>query len=93
MEDGAPPQITQITALLQAHFGDQHVISRGFPTAWPPLSPDINPCDFWLWGFLNHHVNKGNVQTVLQLSKNITCHISSTDRKTLRAIVEHVLNT
>ena len=34
MQDGAPPHIArQVTALLRAHFG-------GFPTAWPPRSPD-----------------------------------------------------
>ncbi|GFX34552.1 uncharacterized protein TNCV_3657901 [Trichonephila clavipes] len=21
---------------------------RAFPTAWPPRSPDLNPCDLWL---------------------------------------------
>ncbi|GFX25433.1 uncharacterized protein TNCV_1424171 [Trichonephila clavipes] len=26
--------------------------SRVFPTAWPPRSPDLNPCDFWLWGYI-----------------------------------------
>ena len=46
MQDGAPPHIEQqVTALLWAHFGDERIISRGFSTAWPPRSPDLNPCD------------------------------------------------
>ncbi|KAJ4442652.1 hypothetical protein ANN_04241 [Periplaneta americana] len=32
-------------------FGDC-VISRHCPTMWPPRSPDFNPADFWLWGYL-----------------------------------------
>ena len=44
---GAPPHVArQVTAMLRAHFGDEHIISWGFPTAWPPRSPDLNPCDF-----------------------------------------------
>ena len=37
MQDSVPPHIArQVTALLWAHFGDEHVISKGFLTAWPP---------------------------------------------------------
>jgi hypothetical protein len=41
LHDGAP-----------AHFNRaaQHVLSN---TAWPPLSPDLNPLDSYLWGHLN----------------------------------------
>jgi hypothetical protein len=27
-------------------------IGTGGPTAWPPRSPDFNPLDFYLWGYL-----------------------------------------
>ena len=41
MQDSAPAHIAQqVTALLRAHFGDKHIISRGFPTAWPPRSEE-----------------------------------------------------
>ena len=40
MKVGAPHHIAlQVTALLWTHFGDEDVISRGFPTAWLPHSP------------------------------------------------------
>jgi hypothetical protein len=29
-----------------------HVISRNGDVAWPPCSPDLSPCDFFLWGHL-----------------------------------------
>ena len=34
------------------------VIARGQPTEWPPRSPDLTQCDFFLWGFV-----KGNIFT------------------------------
>ncbi|GBN97941.1 hypothetical protein AVEN_72146-1 [Araneus ventricosus] len=56
MQDGAPPHIDRrVKQLLRQHFTDSWVISRHFPTAWPPRSPDITPCDFWL-GFLKDNI-------------------------------------
>ena len=51
MQDGAPPHIAiPVQQLLRQAFTDARVISRCFSTAWPPRSPDLTPCDFWLWG-------------------------------------------
>ncbi|GBL84603.1 hypothetical protein AVEN_191069-1 [Araneus ventricosus] len=47
MHDGAPPHSDRrVKQLLRQHFKDARVISRHFPTAWPPRSPDITFCDF-----------------------------------------------
>ncbi|GFV38715.1 uncharacterized protein TNCV_4420831 [Trichonephila clavipes] len=46
MQDGAPPHIGLcVQQFLWQHFTNDRVISRAFPTAWPPRSPDLNPCD------------------------------------------------
>ena len=68
----------------------RRIISSGFRTALPPRSPDLNPCDFWLWGFLKDYVYRRNIQTDLELKESILSHVSSIDRETLRAAVEHV---
>ncbi|GBM02659.1 hypothetical protein AVEN_258959-1 [Araneus ventricosus] len=48
MQDGAPLNIaTPVKQLLNLHFGNDIIIRLHFPTAWPPRSPDLNPCDFW----------------------------------------------
>ena len=80
-----------MTALLRAHFGNEHVISRGFRTALPPRSLDLNSCVFWLWGFLIDHAYSENIQTVPELEDNILRHVSSTDRENLCATVEHAI--
>ncbi|GFU90423.1 uncharacterized protein TNCV_3948531 [Trichonephila clavipes] len=52
MQDGAPTQnVPQVKTLLSADFGDNRVISKHFQNAWLSRLPDLNPCDFWLWGF------------------------------------------
>ncbi|GFW42081.1 uncharacterized protein TNCV_1905391 [Trichonephila clavipes] len=53
MQDGAPPHIARrVKDLLRKSFGDDRVLSRHFHHAWPPRSPDLSPCDYWLWGYL-----------------------------------------
>ena len=91
-QDGAPPHVArQVIALLGVHFGDERVISRGFPIAWSPRFPELKPCDNWLWKFLKDHVYKGNIETVPELKESITCHVSSIDRETLHAAIEYGL--
>lgn len=56
MQDGAPAHILNgVKQFLTQHFGDR-IISRHFPNFWPPRSPDLNPCDYWLWGYLQSKV-------------------------------------
>ncbi|GFS83049.1 uncharacterized protein TNCV_1286731 [Trichonephila clavipes] len=57
MQHGTNPHVgRQVKALLSASFGDNRVISRYCPDAWPSRSLDLNPCDFWLWRFLKDPV-------------------------------------
>ncbi|GBM22653.1 hypothetical protein AVEN_144438-1 [Araneus ventricosus] len=57
VQDGAPPNIANpVKRLFSMHFRNYRIITRHFLTNWPPRSPDINPCDFWLWGYVKHVV-------------------------------------
>ena len=73
------------------HFGDEGVISIGFPTAWAHLSADLKPCDFLLWGFHKIYVYREIIQTIPELKASITRHVSSIYRETLHATVEHII--
>jgi hypothetical protein len=66
-QDGAPPHTANETKdLLVSKFGMNRVISKGFPLSWPPYSPDLSPCDFWLWNDLKTHVYALPRPTTLQ---------------------------
>lgn len=92
MQDGAPPHIgRQVQRLLREHFSDSRIISRAFPTAWPPRSPDLNPCDFWLWGFLKSVVYQGHVPDIATLKDRITLHVRQITSDMLRVAVENVV--
>ncbi|GBN24600.1 hypothetical protein AVEN_221997-1 [Araneus ventricosus] len=92
MQDGALLHIVRaVQALLHAHFGDDQVFSRSFPTGLPPRSPDLNHCDFWLWGFLKNCIHGGSIRTLPELKANITRHVPAIDRETLRATIGHAI--
>ena len=59
-QDGAPPHwYRPARTWLDNHFG-QRWIGRNGPTAWPPRSPDLTVCDFWLWGHVKQIVYRQN---------------------------------
>ena len=38
---------------------------------WAPYSPDCNPCDFFLWGYLKEKVDQPLPTTMLALKRKI----------------------
>ena len=47
-QDGAPPHRTVAVSEFLTEFFGAHVISMNHPISWPPRSPDLTPCDFFL---------------------------------------------
>ena len=53
-QDGAPAhRLIEVRDRLNRVFGNNRVIGLGHDVEWPPRSPDLTPCDFFLWGYLN----------------------------------------
>ncbi|GFW82664.1 uncharacterized protein TNCV_3492361 [Trichonephila clavipes] len=76
MQDGAPPHITRcVKDVLKHHFTEERVISRQFRHLWPPRSPDLNPCDFWLWGHLKQLVSCDQPKTLPDFKDSISRHV------------------
>ena len=61
------------TAEIQSFFGDR-VISKGL---WPPLSPDLTPPDYFLWGYLKWRVYHNKPRAIDALKANITEEIQA----------------
>ena len=76
--------------LLKRHFRSNRLISRYCPAACLPESPELNPCDFWLWGYPKNVVYSGPIANLAELKTRITQHISNVTPETLRFVVEHV---
>ena len=71
MQDGAPPHYkTEVRNWLHENLQDRW-IGRAGPHEWPARSPDLTPCDFFLWGFLKEQVYKTNPTCVDELEHSI----------------------
>ena len=55
-QDGAPPHRSHEVRNWLAELFRHHVISLYYDVEWPPLSPDLTPCDYFLWGHLKSKV-------------------------------------
>ncbi|GBM96917.1 hypothetical protein AVEN_105156-1 [Araneus ventricosus] len=73
------------------HFGNDRIISRHFPTTWPPRSPHLNPCDFWLRGYLKDVVYGGPILNLAELKNRITQHIYNITTETLQSVLLHAV--
>ncbi|GBM80600.1 hypothetical protein AVEN_151507-1 [Araneus ventricosus] len=58
------------------------------PIVWPPSSPDVNPCDFFLWGHLKLLVYMTPVGTPEDLKARIV--VVAADIKSIPGIFERV---
>ncbi|GBM94030.1 hypothetical protein AVEN_2697-1 [Araneus ventricosus] len=90
MQDGASLYtFNSVMGLLTMHFVDDRIISRHFPTNWLPITPDLNPCDFWLWGLSE----RPSVHWPdFKLKPLIAQHIHNISTDTLQSVVEHVIS-
>ena len=98
MQDGARPHRTQqVFQALNSVFNgrvigldaDQHM--EGAMT-WPQYSPDLNPCDFFLWGYLKEIVWKSNPKTVPELQRAITSAFGTIEKSLCERVMASFKN-
>ena len=56
VQDGAPPHCSAEVRGWLADFFRNHVIALNHDTEWPPRSPDLTTCDYFLWSYLKRKV-------------------------------------
>ena len=65
------PLFRQIFGIPWPVFSWCRLIPRRTDFPWPPYSPDLNPCDYFLWGCLKKRIYDNNPQTLADLKDNI----------------------
>lgn len=85
-QDGAPPHFTlAVRECLNENFPERW-IGRGGPILWSPRSPDLNPLDYFVWGFLKDKVYGSKINSFDHLIERIT-------EETSNLQAEHLSNT
>lgn len=68
--DGAPPHYDlNVRDYLRNNF--RLWIGRGGTVAWPPRSPDLNPLDYYFWGYLKQEVYRTPVESAEEVRNRI----------------------
>lgn len=89
-QDGATPHTTNsVLDCLKKKFGER-LISRRTDFVWPPRSPDLTPCDFFLWGYLKSKVYTTPVNDLLTLKQKITATINEIPQEMLTNVFENI---
>ncbi|GFV43024.1 transposable element Tc3 transposase [Trichonephila clavipes] len=88
-QDGATCHTARATIdLLKDTFGDR-LISRFGPVSWPPISCDLTPLDYFLWGYVKSLVHADKPQTLDHLEDNIRRVIADIRPQMLEKVIEN----
>ncbi len=82
-QDGALPlRKKEVQDWLKSKFGD-HFLDLA---TWPPRSPDLNPCEFFLRGTLKGKVYNHKPKDVEELKQKIEREVKEFKKSNLKAI-------
>jgi hypothetical protein len=88
VQDGATPHTANsVQNYLKSKFSDRFFTKD----IWPPRSPDINPCDFFLWGYLKDRVYNPMPKTVDELKANIKREFKKITEQMLKSTFSNFL--
>ena len=69
--DGALPFFSHVLRRYLNHKFPNRWIGRGYAQNWPPRSPDLNPLDYHMWGYMKAMVYEQKVNTREELHQRI----------------------
>lgn len=82
-QDGATPHTAdKVQKWLSEKFSNRFIDKK----KWPPRSPDLNPCDYYLWGYLKSVAYNPLPKTLNDLKANIEREIKKISKETLKSV-------
>ncbi|XP_039280434.1 uncharacterized protein LOC120350562 [Nilaparvata lugens] len=88
-QDGATSHTARVSMDLMRNLFPNRLISRNGDIQWPPRSPDLSSCDFFLWGYLKSKVFETRPATIQNLKMRITQEIRAITPEVLRRVSEN----
>ena len=86
-QDFATAHTADNSCEISTMFKDR-IINNGL---WPPRSPDLTPCDFYLWTTVKERVCQSNPHTFQELRDNIKLEITKISAEELKIVNENLL--
>ena len=88
-QHGATAHTARASMTVVRQMFPQHVISRFGDVSWPPRSPDLSACDFFLWGYLKSKVYVPKPRTVDDLKVSIREEIATVPQEMLVNVMQN----
>ena len=88
-QDGATAHTARASMTVVRQMFPQHVVSRFGDVPWPPRSPDLSACDFFLWGYLKSKVYVRKPRTVDDLKVSIREEIATVPQEMLVNVMQN----
>lgn len=88
-QDGATAHTSRRSMEVLREMFPGHVISLRGDIGWPARSPDLNPCDYFLWGYLKSKVYINRPQSIEQLKRAICQEVAAIPQEMTRRVVEN----
>lgn len=90
MHDGAPAHFARnVREWLDEHFPNRW-IGRGGPILWPARSPDLNPLDFFVWGFIKDKVYATPPQNADEVRGRINAAVLEITPERLERVIQTI---
>ena len=75
----------KILAYLDGQFGSRMLAMDSIQGhVWPARSPDLNPLDFFCWGFRKHKVFTPKQHTMQELKERIIQEVANLDKSMIK---------
>ena len=90
-QDGATPHCTTNNINMLNEMFEGRVISRRADVSWPSCSPDLNPLDFWFWGYCTQKLRKLSLTSMQQICNAVDEICSNTSAEMVNKSIASVL--
>ena len=92
-QDGAPAHTAISTKALLDNMFQGRIISKGFTHEWPPRSPDLTPCDFYLWSAVGELLYaNGGYDSIPQLQVGLVAAFNTLRQTSMEHVRSAVLS-
>ena len=89
-QDGAPVHVGRATIEWLEETFEGRVISRNSDVEWPPYSPDLNPLDYFFWGYALAEVVRRKPDDLDELKGIVEEVVSNVAPEVVRAAVANL---
>jgi hypothetical protein len=88
-QEGATAHTVRTAMRVLNKMFPTRMISRSGNIEWPARLPDLNACDFFLWGYLKNKAYEKKPRTMVDLKQNIRDKVAAISPTMLQQVMQN----